>query len=264
MRNLALAAALLASTAISSASARSFVVAMPANLSPPTQEAARSFFAGVFDRLQAGDTLAVVDTSHFTVPVQVTLPANLGPTPKARARVLGEAEGRINDMIDQPDPKVLPDNLHIPVLLREIGLNVLPNLPDRDPQVVLLGSLIWEDPKEGDWTFREFVPSDGFLVEPIGSFGVTGQESILAGSLISICYTDKVDGFQWEGFRQMTINFWGKSIAGRGGKVGSIEPIAEDCVGRLFSRAADKTPYVINRKEKAFLNTVHWVQVPVR
>lgn len=259
------AAALITLSAVlsSAAHARSFVVAIPANLSPPAQEAAEGFFASVFDRLQPGDTLTVVDATHLTVAAQVTTPAGLGPSPKARARVFGEAQGRINDLIGQPDPAALPDDLNIPVLLRELGLNVIPKLPDRDPQTVLLGSLIWES-RDINWSFRTNIPSDGFFVKPVGIFGVIGQETILAGSLTSICYTDKIDGFQWEGFRQETIAFWGKSIVGRGGKVGGIQPISDDCAARLFSPAEDKTAYVINRREDLYLRKMHWVHVDVR
>jgi hypothetical protein len=264
MRKRLFAAALLLGTALSSAAhARSLIVAVPANMSPPAQEAAESFFANVFNRLQPGDVLTVIDATHLTMVAQATTPANLGSDPKARARVFGEAQGRINDVLGQPDPAALPDNLNIPILLRELGLNVIPKLPDHVAQIILLGSLIWES-RDTNWSFRDLLPSDGFLVKPVGTFGITGQETILTGSLISICYTDAIDGFQWEGFRQSTIAFWGKSIVGRGGKVGGMQPMDNACVARLFSPAEDKTAYVINRKEDLFLHKMHWVKVDVR
>jgi hypothetical protein len=264
MRKRLFAAALLLGTALSSAAdARSLIVAIPANMAPATQEAAEGFFANVFNRLQPGDMLTVIDATHLTLVAQPTAPADLGPDPKARARVFGAAQGRINDVIEQPDPAALPDNLNIPVLLRELGVNVLPKLPDHAPQIILLGSLIWES-KDANWSFRDALPSDGFLVKPVGVFGITGQETILAGSLVSICYTDAIDGFLWEGFRQSTIAFWGKSIVGRGGKVGGIQPMDDACAARLFSPAEDKTAYVINRKEAVYLRKMHWIKIDVR
>src|SRR5580693_2617568 len=109
-----LVAALMLSTALSSAAhARSFVVAIPANMSPRTQEAAEGFFANVFNRLKPGDDLSVMDATNLTMVAQATAPANLGPDPKSRARVFGEAEGKINDMINQPDREAVPDSLNI-------------------------------------------------------------------------------------------------------------------------------------------------------
>ena len=266
MRNRVAAAVMLAAMLSSGGGpkARSLVVAVPANMSPATAEAAETFFTGLFNRLQPRDTVAVFDATHLTIAAQVTAPDNLGTDPKARARVFGAARGDINDMIEQAAPEAVPDDLNIPVLLREIGLNVIPKLPDKDDlHILLIGSILWQS-KDTNWSFREYIPSDGFLVKPVGVFRVTGQESILTGSLTSICYTDKIDGFQWEGFRQQTIEFWGKSIVGRGGKVGGIQPFAADCVARLFSPVEDKTAYVIDRHADVFLRKVHWVNVDVR
>jgi hypothetical protein len=245
------------------ARARTFVLAIPANLSPEFTDAAEDVVAGVVAELQANDTFVAIDASHLTIIARVTAPANLGGDAKARARVFGEAEGKINDLIDEPDKTAALDDLDIPVLLRELGRNVLPELPDKDVHILLIGSVIWQS-KDTNWTFREYVPSDGFLVKPVGDFGVTGQETILSGSLTSICYTNKIGSFAWEGFRREILAFWGKSIAGHGGKVGGLQPFAPDCAARLFSAVEDKTPYVINRGEDVFLRKMHWKTVDVR
>jgi hypothetical protein len=264
MRNRMAAAFALAAMLSGTAEARSLVVAVPANMSPETAEDAETFFTALFDGLQPRDTLVVFDATHLTIAAQVTAPDNLGTDPKARARVFGAARGSINDLLEQAARDAVPDDLNIPVLLRELGLNVIPQLPDKDDlHILLIGSILWQS-KDANWSFREYVPSDGFLVQPVGIFRVSGQESLLAGSITSICYTDKIDGFQWEGFRQQTIDFWGKSIVGRGGKVGGIQPLAADCVARLFSPVEDKTPYVIDRHADVFLRKAHWVKVDVR
>jgi hypothetical protein len=264
MRRFGLAAALLLGLIFATAAqARSYIVALPANLSPAFVELAEGIIAGAFDRLQSGDTLIGFDATHLSIIGQITVPATIGTDAKARAREFGELEGKINDVIEEPDKSAAADDINIPVLLREIGLNVLPKLSDHDVHTLLIGSVIWAD-KGTNWSFRENLPSDGFLVKPIGVFAVTGQETSLAGSLTSICYTDKITGFAWEGFRQETLNFWAKSIVGRGGKVGGLQPIAADCPARLFSMQEDKTPYTINRGEAVFLRKMHWVNVDVR
>ena len=96
------------------AEARSLLVAVPANMSPATTEAAETFFTGLFNRLQPRDTLAVFDATHLTIAAQVTAPDNLGTDPKARARVFGAARGDINDIIEQAAPDAVPDDLNIP------------------------------------------------------------------------------------------------------------------------------------------------------
>jgi hypothetical protein len=259
-----LAAALMVTTALTGAAqARSLVVAIPANMSPGLVETTEGFFADVFNRQEPRDTLVVFDASHLKIIAQVIAPQNLGTDAKARARVFGEAEGAVNDVIDEPDKSAKADDLNIPVLLRELGLNVIPKLPDHDPHVVLIGSTIWSD-KDTNWSFKEFIPSDGFLTNRVGVFNVLGQETILNGALISICYTDKIDGFAWEGFRRETLNFWGKSLTGRGGKVGGFQPYAPDCAARLFSTLEDKTAYTIDHRQPVFLRKMHWVNVDVR
>jgi hypothetical protein len=264
MRKWCLSALMLGSALSTPALSRSYVVVMPANLSPSFAEIAEGFVADVVNRLQPGDTLAAFDASHLSLIGMQTAPDDLAADDAyARARVFGELEGRINDIIDEADKTAAENDLDIPVALREVGLNLLPKLPDKEPHILLLGSVIWAS-RDANWSFRETLPSDGFFLKPIGSFNVLGQETILSGALVSICYTDKIDGFTSEGFRRETLNYWGKSIVGRGGHVGGFQPFAPDCAARLFSSVEDQTPYVIDRHAGVYLMKRHWVYVPVR
>ena len=267
MRKVMLAYALLLLGAIHSAVASTYVVGIPANASATTQTNLEGFFAKVFDNLKPRDTLVVMDANHLKPVAQFIVPDDIPATPKARARFFGPYQGKINEAIGEPDTTSLQDNLNIPTLLRELGTNIFPKLAERDNiHVVILGSIMWESPKnsKGTWTFRDYIPSDGFLTKPIGVFNILGQEKMLAGSLVSVCYTDKINDFQREGFRRETINFWGKSVVGRGGKVGSFQPADDDCATRLFSKTEDPTPYVIDRNADVYLMQAHWVTVQVK
>src|SRR5271155_5864401 len=104
MHKWCLAALMLGSALSTPALSRSYVVVMPANLSPSFVEIAEGFVADVVSRLQPGDTLAAFDASHLSLIGMQNAPDDLAADDAyARARVFGELEGRINDIIDEPD-----------------------------------------------------------------------------------------------------------------------------------------------------------------
>jgi hypothetical protein len=249
------------------ANAATYVVAIPANMSSDLQDKATEFFGGVFERAQPGDRLVVEDAGHLTMAVDFTFPRDLSAEPKPRARQLSTAQGAVNDAVSQESDGWIVDSLNIPALLRELGTNVLPKLKDKDVHVILVGSIVWQSPKEtmgGTWSFKDKLPSDGFLTRNVGTFGIVGQENILAGALVSICSSDNIGEFPRESFRLAIVQFWGKSIVGRGGKVGAIIPYSAACVDRLFASDEDPTHYVIDPNEDVFLRTPKWILVPVR
>jgi hypothetical protein len=183
------------------------------------------------------------------------VPYDLGDSDSDRDDALGDLFMPINRFVVKGDATAPVDQLFIPETLREIGLNVMSKLPDHKANVVLIGSAIWEKPDDANWSFRSRVPSDSFLCERGGEFGLVGQESILTGARVSLLYTDDTEkGFEWESSRQLIIAFWGKSIVGRGGHVGAIKPFDADGFDRLMSSVEDPTPYAINPKEKRFLH----------
>lgn len=246
------------------ARASSFVIAVPASLSPAASDQATTLFGGLYERLRPGDQMVVVDASHLTRVATINVPANLGDGKKARARAFGADYGAINAFLAGTDSKSATDNLNIPRLLREIGFDILPAMRDHKAQVLLVGSIIWENAQDGDFTFRDMTPSDGFLTTPGDTFSVIGQETALSGALVSICFTDKLSDFQWDGFRDQIVNFWGKSIVGRGGAVGSIQPAAGNCLDRLLDATPSTQSFVIDRTERLFLRKVHLTPVEVQ
>jgi hypothetical protein len=112
--------------------------------------------------------------------------------------------------------------------------------------VIVFGSLNWENKKDATWAFKDHLVMDGFLNDRGGPFGVVGEESILRGALVSILFTDTPDAFITTGGAKWVQNFWGKSIKGRGGRVGAIEPYNAGSYQRLFASLEDPTPYIID------------------
>ncbi|NOG70474.1 hypothetical protein [Roseicella sp. DB1501] len=246
------------------ANAKSFIVALPANLSPAAQEHVAEFFGQVYMALEPKDSLTVFDASHLRRVATLFMPETIGTGKRDRIKALGPAAGQISEFISGVDAGVKADDINIPAALRDLGSTVLPTMPGGKANVLFIGSLIWENENDGNFNTRNFIPSDGFLMDAGGPFGVVGQEKVLSGALVSFCYTDAVKSFASERFRQKLVSFWGKSVVGRGGKVGAIEAYGSGCAARLASDAVDATPYAINRSEKLFLTSKQWTPVEVK
>jgi hypothetical protein len=247
------------------ARAASYVIVVPDHMSPSAQEGAQGLIMGAIGRLKTGDNFTLYDAGHLAVVAEMMTP-DLPVAPKGRARALAPLLGKINQFLGEPADEASANNLNIPATLRELGTNVIPKLKDKDIHIMMVGSIVWFSPKETNdtWSFKDKLPSDGFFTRNAGSFGIGAQETILAGTLVSICFSDKIDDFPREGFRRAIMEFWGKSIVGRGGKVGAIVPYSSACTDRLFASDEDPTPYVIDRNEDLFLRTPKWITVPVR
>ncbi|MBN8929686.1 MAG: hypothetical protein J0H19_24075 [Rhodospirillales bacterium] len=245
------------------AHAETMIVAMPANMSSSVQEEASAFMGRVYQDLKPNDVLIVFDASRERPVATLRMPDHIGTGRRDRIRALGPAAGQIMDFITGTAPDAKPDNLNIPATLREIGATIMPEV--KEAKILLIGSLFYDDPRNANFTTKEFLPSDGFLTQNVrGGFSVIGQEALLKGALVSICYTDPGSAFQTEAFRQSTVEFWGKSIVGRGGKVGSIQEYSRACAARLRSDVVDPAEYKIDYTAKLFLMKQHWVKVDVR
>ena len=260
---------LICSTALwlvlaSRADARTLIVGIPANLSDVAHTHVDDVMGGIYDGLQPGDDLIVIDANHLSRVTEAAIPAQGFASKKAKARTLGPVFQEIYAFTSAIDRSVEADNLNIPPLLRDIGDNVLPGVNGHRAQILLLGSLIWSSPQDASFTFRDGIPSDGFLTESSGPFSIQGRGGALTGALVSVCYTAPPSAFQADDFKTLAETFWGKMISGQGGKVGAMEPVSSDCAGRLFSPEASAQTYRIDPNDTAALMTIHWQTVPVR
>ncbi len=255
-------ALLLALTTV--ADARTLIVGIPANLSDTAHTHVDDVIGGIYDGLQPGDDLIVIDANHLNRVTEAAIPAQGFASKKAKARALGPVFQKIYAFTSADDRSAEADNLNIPPLLHEIGDNILPAVDGRRAQILLLGSLIWSSPQDASFTFRDGIPSDGILTGSSGPFSIQGRSGALTGALVSVCYTDPPSAFQADDFKTLAQTFWGKMISGQGGKVGAMEPVSSDCAGRLFSPEASVQSYRIDPNDTAALITIHWQTVPVR
>jgi hypothetical protein len=222
------------------------VLAIPANRSPALNKLIGQHMARLYGDIIAGDRLIVVNASTQGVVAHIVA-GDLGDADNEvdRDEALLDQFAPVSRFIAVNDSSVSVDNCNIPATLRAMKSN-LPWFPDRKANVIIFGSLNWENRKDATWAFKDHLVMDGFLNERGGPFGVVSEENILNGALVSILFTDAPDAFITSGGEKWVQNFWGKSIKGRGGRVGAIEPYNAGSYPRLFATLEDITIYSID------------------
>jgi hypothetical protein len=236
------------------------VLAIPANRSPHLDGFLRPHIAHLYRDLTPGDRLVVVNASTQGT-VALVEAGDLGDNDVDRDEALLDQFAPITRFLGVNDNSVPVDNCNIPATLRTMK-NVLALFPDRKANVVIFGSLNWENKKDAKWTFKDVFVLDGFLNQQGGAFGVVGEEDILRGALVSILFTDAPDAFLSTGGEQWVQKFWGKSIKGRGGRVGAIEAYDAGSYQRFFSTVEDTTPYVIDADAARAIMVPGWRHTP--
>lgn len=177
------------------------------------------------ETLEPGDRCLVFDAFHlqsigmFSVPdksvyghpkakIQANRPlvAALFQFAKAARRPQGETEPAVAGAI------------RLPQALRFIGTDY-PVTKDSD--LILLGSPLYDDPKERDFTMRRnFIPGDGHLTRTRSTtpYGIKGQESLLANRRVHLAFPDET----WktgENYGYVVHRFWTLAIEGQGGQL---------------------------------------------
>lgn len=239
------------------------VLAVPANRSAELTNQIRRDVARLYSDVRPGDRFVLVNASTQGVVKEIVMPADIGEADRDRDDALLDLFAPINRFLAINDPTAPADDLNIPMTLRAIGLAVLPRFPAKQANVVLIGSMNWENERDATWSFKSHLVLDGFLNQKGGPFGVIGEEHVLDGARVSILFTDKPEAFKTTGSQKHVIAFWGKSIRGRGGRVGSIEPYAPDAYTRLFATAEDPTPYEIDVNAPRAIQVVGYNPTPV-
>ena len=241
----------------------SVIIAVPANRSPAFQRQFTHDLGLLYTDVIPGDQVTVINASTLQVVEQVTIPADLGESDNERDNALEESFAPIFRFANTSDSNEDMDNVHIPALEREIGHNVMPTIDARPVNVIVIGSIQWDEPRDATWNFHQYFPSDFFLLQRGGSFGLAGDESSLTGTRVSILYTDKKSDFPWDGFRNDVIDFWRKSIKGRGGSIGEVAAYGEGSYQHFFATTEDTRAATINVTAPMVLYAPGSVNVPV-
>lgn len=129
----------------------------------------------------------------------------------------------IEAMPPTPPTGEIAGNLYLPDVLAEIGRNVLPTLPDKKADIVLIGSRIYWDKRDGRFamTDRRY-PSDAHLRgNPADTpFSTFGRETLLAGATIHLC--SPRNDFVSKDHEEATARWWSLYIVAQGGRVGTL------------------------------------------
>lgn len=214
------------------------IVCVPANRSPDVQKLLRQQVGRLYGDVVKGDRLVVINASTRQTIVNAVIP-DLGTTDNERDNALLDVFAPVNAFVAHMDPSAQLDNAHIIANVRDIEANILQTFEMRPVNAIFIGKILWSEPHESDWDFRTRLPSDYFLLERGGWFGLRGEETALKGVRVSILFTDKNDDFAWNGWQQMVVEFYRKSILGRGGTIGEIGAYAQGSYPRFFASTED-------------------------
>lgn len=196
------------------------------------------------ETLEPGDRCILFDAYHvqtigtFTVPDKAVY-----RQPKAKIQANRQAVGAMIQFAraakkpqGESEPSVV-GAIRLPQALRFIGQDY-PVIQDAD--VILLGSPIYDDPKEQAFTMRlNHVPGDGHLTKARSAtpYGIKGQESLLAKRRVHLGFPD--DRWKQDDHHSYFVQrFWTLFVEGQGGQLSSF---THD-LPTLFQRVKSNVP----------------------
>jgi hypothetical protein len=147
-----------------------------------------------------------------------------------------------------------PGNLMIPALLDELGRNVMSSLPERRAEVLLIGSPIYFDKRDGRWAMTDrFYPSDALLrtKRTESPFGTIGTEKLLSGMTLHFCWPNGQAEFVSVEHEERVKRWWSLWTTAQGGKVGTFTTDISVCARRFREgTSGGQTVYAPGRDEK--------------
>ncbi len=208
------------------------------------------------ETLEPGDRCVLFDAYHvqtlgiFTVPDKAVY-----RQPKAKIQANRQAVGAMSQFAraakkphGENEPSVI-GAIRIPQALRFIGQDY-PAMQDSD--VILLGSPIYDDPKEQAFTMRlNHVPGDGHLTKArsVTPFGIRGQDSLLAKRRVHIAFLDNWK--QDDRHAYQVERFWALFVEGQGGQLSSFTHDLPALFQRVKSNApSPKHDYKVESTDK--------------
>lgn len=138
-----------------------------------------------------------------------------------------------------------PANLMILGLMDELGRNVLAGLPDKRADLLLLGSLLHWDRRDGRSAMTDrYVPSDATLRAPRTEwpFSIVGAQDRLKGVTIFYCSLNGETEFESAEHAERVRRFWSLWTTGQGGRVGVISSDLRTCFRRFNESDASGQP----------------------
>jgi hypothetical protein len=148
-----------------------------------------------------------------------------------------------------------PGNLMIPALFDELGRNLLPGLPEKGADILLVGSLFFWDQRDArsSTMVDGYVPSDGTLRAPASDwpFSIVGAQKRLAGITVHFCSPDRTAAFASAEHELRLRRFWSLWTTGQAGMVGTFSTDLPTCFRRFNAGdATGQTVYEASRDLK--------------
>jgi hypothetical protein len=199
-------------------------------------------------RLPSGDRLLVYSARPVSQIAEIERPAD--PTMnKARMNAALAAQFKpIKDYLtalpasSSGEP---PGNLMIPSLMEELGRNRLAGLPDKQADLLLVGSLLHWDRRDGRSAMTDrYVPSDATLraLRTEWPFSIVGAQERLKGVTVHFCSLGGENEFESEEHAERVRRFWSLWTTGQGGRVGTFSSDLATCFRRFNAGDASGQP----------------------
>jgi len=238
-RALMLSAAIIALAWHDSAYARSTVIVLPPDYSGPKDALVRGFAAAI-SALENEDQILVMSADGPKRIGTVALPKDpRAANPAWRQRQLGEQFAPILRHIvalpAYPPSGSIPAHLDLPGLVEELGRNVIPSLPDKTANVLLIGSWLYAPTRDGRFAMTDrFYPSDGHISQTLGEtpFGTADRKTRLNGATLHVCTVPGATEFATPQHEEAVKRFWSLWTVSQSGVVGTFGHDLSTCFDR--------------------------------
>lgn len=230
------------------ACARNLIEVLPTEFAGPKTELMQRS-AQTVENLKPGDRLLVFQAQPFRQVAALAIPDSPNSVnPAWVKRQLAAQFAPLREYIANLPTGAAGSagNLMIPAVLDEIGRNIIPSLPEKKADVLMLGSLLYFDSRDGRWAMRDRrYPSDGLLRlrSTDTPFGIAGKETRLAGATIHYCSPDGPKEYATAEYGQKVRRFWTIWTVGQSGKVGTFsDGDLATCFDRFSNSRTDGQP----------------------
>ncbi|MCW5702320.1 MAG: hypothetical protein KIT82_07030 [Bradyrhizobium sp.] len=220
------------------ATAKTMIVVLPEDYSGPREELVR-LAATEASQLATADRLLFIEAANRKQAATVVRPQGRKAANPAWVRTkIAEQFAVVRRAIEglPPSPPVgaIPANLHIPEALGDLGRNLLPSLPEKSADILLIGNPLYFDPRDGRFAMADrYYPSDAHIrARPSETpYGTAGRETLLAGATIHMCMPR--DEFVTKDHEEAVRRFWSLWIAAQGGRLGTFGFDLAQCFERM-------------------------------